>query len=116
MADAVGHVVHHRLHLRQPVAVVIPGSHRMNSQPTDMLAFAAWAHTPTKRSSPGPQGADHVQQRRPVALRHVQLQPGVALGGQSHSSAPAVLSADIYLQRPRSTWKKPDTQARLSGW
>jgi ectoine hydroxylase-related dioxygenase (phytanoyl-CoA dioxygenase family) len=41
MADAVGHVVHHRLHPDNGPLRVIRGSHRVSSPPIDMLAFGS---------------------------------------------------------------------------
>ena len=87
-ASGAGHVVHQRIHHREWPASghprLAPGGPLPRCRPAARLTDGS---APCRGQARRACGLSHlVQQRRPVALRHVQLQPGPAPGGHRGSS------------------------------
>jgi hypothetical protein len=78
---------------------VIPGSHRIDQNPADALPLGCeMGPHPAEVKLVTPAGSVIFQQRRPVAFRQVQLQPGPAPSGQPRLSSAVT---DRRMMRPR---------------
>ena len=94
---------------------VIPGSRRVDQNPADALSLGCEMGRASGRSKDrrARRIAHLVQQRRPVAFQHVQLQSGPAPGGNRRSS-PRPRTGGSGARRTPASWRA--TAAKSSTW